>query len=134
MNFEDLKNQILNPEDETGLFDPMDMANNKAVAVLASIPVLFWLPLIACGNSQYGKFCANQGLIFFVMCVVLNVVQTFLGKVLWVIPLVGHILPKLLGGVIGIVELASFLFLLINACQGKAKRIPFIGRIFEAFN
>ena len=70
MNFEDLKNQILNPEDETGSFDPMDMEKNKAVGVLSSIPVLFWLPLVSCKDSPYGKFCANQGLIFFILCTV----------------------------------------------------------------
>lgn len=134
MNFEDLKNQILNPEDETQLFDPIDMQTNKAVGILASIPILFWLPLVACRDSQYGRFCANQGLIFFVMGIVLNVIQAIAGKVLWYVPLIGHILPKLLGCVCGILELAVFLLLLISACQGKAKRIPLIGRLFDAFN
>ena len=134
MNFEDLKNQILNPEDETELFDPIDMQTNKAVGVLASIPILFWLPLVACKDSQYGKFCANQGLILFVLCVVLNFAQPILSKILWYIPILGHILPKLLGIVFGLVEAAGFLFLFISACQGKARKIPFIGKLFHAFN
>ncbi|MDE5792869.1 MAG: hypothetical protein K2H66_05005, partial [Oscillospiraceae bacterium] len=89
---------------------------------------------VSCKDSPYGKFCANQGLIFFILCTVLNVAQTFLRKIFLVIPFVGHIFPKLLSFVIAVIEFAIFLLLLISACQGKAKRIPFIGRLFEAFN
>lgn len=134
MDFEDLKNQILHPEDETDLFDPTDMATNKANAIFASFPVLFWIPLVACKDSQYGKFCANQGLILFVLGVVLNVVQTILGKILWMIPFIGNLLLTVLGILIAIIEGSCFLLLLISACQGKARRIPLIGRLFEAFN
>lgn len=134
MDFEDLKNQILHPEDETSLFDPTDMATNKATAIFASFPILFWLPLVSCKDSQYGKFCANQGLILFVLGVVLNVAQGILSRILGMIPFIGGILIAVIGLLIAVAEGGSFLLLLISACQGKARRIPLIGRLFEAFN
>ncbi|MDE7122263.1 MAG: hypothetical protein K2O42_08900 [Oscillospiraceae bacterium] len=133
MNSDDVIQQIFHPEDETGYFDPVEMQENKAVAVLSSIPLLFWLPLVACQGSSYGRFCANQGLILLAVGIALNVAQGILGTVLRFIPFIGGVVAGLLGLVIGLAELAGFLLLLISACQGKARRIPLIGRLFEAF-
>ena len=133
MNSDDIIQQIFHPEDETNYFDPVDMQSNKAVAVFASIPILFWLPLIASQGSPYGKFCANQGLLLLVVNIALNVAQGILGTILRFIPVIGGIVAGLLGLLVGAAGFAAFLLLLISACQGKARRIPLIGRLFEAF-
>ncbi len=133
MNSDDIIQQIFHPEDETDYFDPADMQSNKAVAVFASIPILFWLPLIASQGSSYGKFCANQGLLLLVVNVALNVAHGILGTVLSFIPVIGGIVAGLLGLLVGAAGFAAFLLLLISACQGRARRIPLIGRLFEAF-
>lgn len=133
MSSDDIIQQIFHPEDETNYFDPADMQSNKAVAVLASIPILFWLPLVAAQGSSYGKFCANQGLLLLVVNIALSVVEGILGTVLGFIPFIGGVIAGLLGLLIGVAGFAAFLLLLISACQGKARRIPLIGRLFEAF-
>lgn len=132
-NNNDIANQIFHPEDETDYFDPADMQSNKAVAILASFPVLFWLPLVAAQGSAYGKFCANQGLILFAGGIVLNIVDRVLGTVLNFVPFVGDLFGGLLSLVVGLAELGAFLLLLVSACQGKARRIPLVGHLFEAF-
>ncbi|MDE5767986.1 MAG: hypothetical protein K2H29_06865 [Oscillospiraceae bacterium] len=134
MNSDDIIQQIFHPEDETDYFDPVEIQENKAIAVLASIPILFWLPLVACqGWSSYGRFCANQGLILLVVNIALSVVQSILGTVLRFIPGIGGVVAGLLGLLVGVAGFAAFLLLLISAFQGKARRIPLIGRLFEAF-
>lgn len=134
MNSDDIIQQIFHPEDETNYFDPVDMQTNKTIAILTSIPILFWLPLIACqGWSAYGRFCANQSLLLFVTGIALNVANGILGKVLRFIPLIGGLVASLLSLIVSVTLFAGFVFLVVSACQGKARRIPLIGRLFEAF-
>lgn len=128
-----MSDQIFHPEDETDYFDPADIESNKVFAIFASFPILFWLPLVAAPGSAYGKFCANQGLILFVGGFVLNVIESILGIVLKFVPFVGDLSSGLLSLVIGLAELGAFLVLLVSACQGKARRIPLVGHLFEAF-
>ena len=61
MNLEQMMNQITHPEDVTGSFSPDDMKSNQISGILASFPVLFWLPLLIAKDSPYGKFCAIKG-------------------------------------------------------------------------
>ncbi|KJR49239.1 hypothetical protein UF75_0317 [Desulfosporosinus sp. I2] len=49
------------------LCDPSDIEQNKTMAALAYF--LFFLPLIACKDSQYGRFYANQGLLVLILSV-----------------------------------------------------------------
>lgn len=125
MNFDDLKEQIMHPEDETMYFDPSDIESSKAVVIISCVlGWWFFLPLIA-ANTPYGKFYANQLLIV----VAYDIVVLVLTGILGLIPILGALVRI----VISFVSLAIYLFLLISACQGKARRIPIIGRLFEAF-
>lgn len=134
MNSDDMIQQIFHPEDETAYFDPAEIQENKAIAVFASFPILFWLPLVACKDSAYGRFCANQGLLLFAVNITLSIAEGILGTVLGFIPFIGGVIAGLLGLLVGAAGFAAFLLLFISACQGKARRIPLIGRLFEAFH
>lgn len=133
MDLKNLQEQFQNPEDVTDWFAPEDIQNNKVSAVFACFPILFWLPLVIAQNSPYAKFCANQGLIYFTMDMVLSAAVSLLGAVLGFIPLIGGLISVLLGLASSLAMLACFVFLLINAVQGKAKKIPVIGNLFTAF-
>lgn len=100
-------------------FDPADIEKNKAMAGLAYI--LFFLPLIACPDSKFGKFHANQGLLLLITNVVVAIVNVILGF----IPFIGWLIGFLLW--IGCVAL--FVMGLINGFTGKAKELPLIGKI-----
>ncbi len=128
-----LKDMITNTEDSTLNYSSEDIEKNKIVAGITTVPFLFWLPLVVNTDSGFAKFYANQGLILTVLCVVLSILDKFLGRVLWMIPLLGHILSPLFGLLVTLVALGAWLFLLVNALQGKAKELPLIGNIFRPF-
>lgn len=132
--------------DSTNTFDPNDIASNKVVSALAYLGILFWLPLVACKNSKFGRFHANQGLLLLILSVALGVVGGILNALIGLIfrseltifgygtgvyemnP-VGTVLIAIVSLVISIFTLALFLFGLINTLQGKAKELPLIGKI-----
>ena len=95
-------------------FEQEDIDNNKTMAGLAYL--IFFLPLIACPQSQYAKFHANQGLMLFILVAVGNIVLTL-------IPIIGWILLPLFG----LITLALGILGLVNGFTGKAKRLPIIG-------
>ena len=113
MNFDELKN----PVDVTGQFDPADITANKGMACVACFPILFWLPLVACKDSAFGKFYANG-----VLC-----------GILALIPFIGGLLSALVSLVLGVATIAAFIFTIYNASQDKAKYIPVIGQLIEVF-
>ena len=96
-------------------FDPADIEKNKIYAALAYLGFLFFLPLVCCPESPYGKFHANQGLMqcFLLLASSLINVIPFVG---WVVALVGYA--------------AYFVFLvlgIISALNGESKPLPLIG-------
>lgn len=127
MNFDEIKQAIMNPEDYTDRFDAADIEKNKGLGIVACFPILFWIPLVADSNSQYCKFAANQGLILFI----LSVAEGVIGAILGLIPLIGGILATLINLVIGVAVIAAFVFLIYNASQGRAKPIPVIGPMID---
>lgn len=113
---------VLNTKDATNEYDNQDIENNKVICALAYIPILFFLPLIACPkDSKFAKFHANQGLLFFILSILVGIVCFIIGH----IPVFGLIVNILLG----VIMLGMFLFGLINTLQGKAKELPLIGGI-----
>lgn len=95
--------------------DPADVEKNKMMAGLAYL--LFFLPLIACPESQYAKFHANQGLLLLIVSIAGNII-------LGIIPILGWILLP----VFGIAVFVFFIMGLINGFQGKAKKLPLFGK------
>ena len=125
MDMNNLKEQFTNPEDVTDMFSADDIESNKIVAALGTVPFLFWLPLVAAKDSGFGKFYANQGLTLLILGAVAGVASGILAM----IPLIGWLLST----VVGLIPTAGFLFAFINAIQGKAKRLPVIGGMINAF-
>lgn len=103
-------------------FDQSDVEQNKTIVLLTAIlqifiPILFFLPLVSCQNSAYGKFYANQGLLILLMDVAAGVVL--------IIPILGWIVGPIVG-------LAAFIFAIINAINANSdarKGIPILGNI-----
>ncbi len=129
MDINDLKDELLNPNDQSSQFDPSDIEQNKILAAVAGVPILFWVPLVACGGSAFGKFYANQGLILTILSIAVAVVCAVLG----IIPVIGGFLAGILGTVCGLVILAGMLLLVISAATGKAKELPIVGSMLKIF-
>lgn len=97
-------------------FTTDDIEKNKTLAGLAYF--IFFLPLIACPDSKFGKFHANQGLILLIFSIAGNII-------LGIIPFIGWILLP----VFWILVLVFGIMGLINGFGGKAKPMPLIGKI-----
>lgn len=91
-----------------------DVSANKVMAALSYL--IFFLPLLVCPNSQFGKFHANQSL----MLLIVTIAGTI---VLPLIPIIGWIaLPlfELFAFILGIIGIK-------NALAGDVKELPLIG-------
>lgn len=103
-------------------FDQSDIEQNKTIVLLSAIlqiffPIIFFLPLVACQNSAYGRYFANQGLLLLLMYIASGVVL--------IIPILGWIA----GPVIGIATLVFAIINAVNANRGARKGIPILGNI-----
>lgn len=79
--------------------------------------ILFFLPLVACPDSRFGKFHANQGLL-------LLIVGVGGGIILGIIPLIGWILLPFFYIAITVFAIIG----LINGFKGVAKELPLFGK------
>ncbi len=97
------------------VFTTEDIEKNKTVAALAYL--IFFLPLIVCPESKYGRFHANQGLL-------LAIVGFAGGFILSMIPILGWILLPFF-----YIALAVFFVIgLMNGFKGIAKPLPIFGK------
>lgn len=115
-----------NDNSEQSGFDAADVQKFRLQAVLPYlIPILFFLPVIADKNSKFCKFHANQQLAWLIVCVVIGILM----RILSIVPVLGAICCSLLS--LAVIVIA--ILLMINAYNGKAIRIPFIGSVLNIF-
>ena len=123
---------IQNTKDETASIDPADIEANKVMGGLAYF--IFFLPLIACPDSKYGRFHANQGLLLLITSAGLGFINTIVSIIfgllfrslfLWG---VFNLLLWLVFSVVWIAVAVIGIVGLINGFTGKAKELPLIGK------
>ncbi len=109
-------------------FDPADIEKNKTMAGLAYF--IFFLPLIVCPDSKYGRFHANQALNVLIFYVAGAIVFSILSAIF---------IAAFAFGVLSIISILSTIYYLalavlgiwglINGFTGKAMKLPVIGGI-----
>jgi len=77
---------------------------------------LFFLPLIVCPDSKFGRFHANQGLLLLIVA--------FAGSFILTITIVGLFLVPFYSIAIFVFAIIGF----INGLNGKAKELPLFGK------
>lgn len=97
--------------------DSRDIEDNRVMAILAYIWILFLVPLLAAKDSRYARFHAYQGAALFITWAIISVIS--------------GLLPYNLSGLgwlasVGVLVLA--VIGVVNAYQGRAKPLPLIGR------
>lgn len=115
-----------NSAESAEFYEEDDIKQNKTMAGLAYI--LFFLPLIVCKDSRFGRFHANQGLLLLILSVggyvAISIITTILATITW--RLFGFI--SLLYSIYGLFILAIAIYGLVNGLNGKAKELPIIGK------
>lgn len=97
------------------VFDKDDVEKNKVMAGLAYL--IFFLPLVACPESAFGRFHANQGLLLLILGMGGSLVLSL-------IPIIGWILLPVLSIFVLVIGIIG----LVNGLGGKAKELPLIGK------
>jgi len=115
--------------DRTNEFDSEDISQAKTVSGLSYFGILFFLPLIAAPNSNFGKFHANQSLIFFLAIMALNIALQIIHVILIFIPIIGWLISGLLRGVTNLGVFVLAIYLLANTLNGKAIEVPLLDKV-----
>ncbi len=102
-------------------FEQSDVEQNKTIVMLTCvieiiIPIIFFLPLVACKDSAYGKYYANQCFLLFICDVAAGILTR--------IRIISYA-----GWLIGVVLLIFGILNAVNANSGARKGIPLIGSI-----
>lgn len=111
-----------------GEYSAQDIQQNKILAVFSYIGFLFLIPLLACRNSRFARFHANQGIVLFISEVLFNFclgVLRFVNRLSlihfsWLISLLNAFT---------IVFLVLSIWGIVNVCTGKAVKLPILGEV-----
>lgn len=122
---ENAVHHILDTPDTTESYDSKDIEANKIFSILAYLGFLVLIPLFAAKESKFARFHTNQGLILLIGEIVAAVIST----VLWIIPVIGWLFSLFIGLPLYLVTVAFMVIGIINAYNGKAKELPFIGQL-----
>jgi uncharacterized membrane protein len=109
------------PQPSSTQCDPADVQENKGITVLSYIGILCLVPLLAKKDSKFAQYHAKQGLVLFIMELII--------WVLIVIPVLGWIIY-----VVGIItSLVLAIMGIMNVVNGKCKELPIIGKFADKF-
>lgn len=103
-------------------------SNEKVYGILSYFWFLFIIPLLA-GGKEFSRYHANQGLVLFILEVILGIVVGIVSAVVGWIPFVGMIVSSVLGGIVGIIMLIFMVLGIYRAASGEMKPLPLIGAI-----
>jgi len=119
---------VTQPTQEENIYTQEDIEKNKTIAGLAYL--LFFLPLIACPESKYARYHANQSLLLTMLAILGYVVLSILSAAFIIIPYFGLLFGMILIPIFSICILILWIIGLINGFGGKVKPLPIIGNLF----
>ena len=113
---EDLK-KLADTPDTTANYSSADINNNKVMAILCYLGILWLIPFLTAKESPFVKYHLNQGLLVLILGIAAAAVS-------W-IPVIGWLC--------GVVVFAFAVIGIVNVVNGKAQELPLIGR-FKLLN
>ena len=116
-----------NTADTTADYDATDIANNKAMGILAYFGPLCFIPMFAAKDSKFARFHANQGLVLMLASIAWSIVYSILNWVILAISWRLYFISSIIG-LVSLVFLVLAVLGIINAANGKAKELPIIGK------
>jgi uncharacterized membrane protein len=102
--------------------DAADIEQNKIMAVLAYIGILFLVPLLAAPQSKFARYHANQGVVLFLATIVVGGASF----VLTMVPFIGCV-AAFIPFLVCLGALVLMIIGIINAASGQYKPLPLIG-------
>jgi len=102
--------------------DPKDIEQNKALAAIGYLGILFLVPMLAAPKSEFAQFHAKQGMVLFIAAIIVTAVS--------MIPILGW----LIGMIGGVVLVILMIVGILNAVAGAMKPLPIIGQFAGSFN
>ena len=108
---EDLK-KLADTPDTTANYSAADINNNKVMAVLCYLGILWLIPFLTAKESPFVKYHLNQGLTLLILGLIVAAIS-------W-IPLIGWLC--------GVVVFALAIIGIVNVVNGKAQELPVIGK------
>ena len=137
---------IMNTKEHTIEFDKEDISKNQKNALIACFGVTFWLPFISKDYSRYARFYGNQGLLTLITMVPSIIFYSLIMGVVICNACTASVYSNgaevfkylTFGGWIAAIIFFAICFAIpifiiycsvTNIKQGKAKDIPFIGRL-----
>lgn len=108
------------------VFDSTDYNRCQLTGSLGYL--LFFIPLLACPKSSYGRFCANQGLLGLIVYLCAALAFGVVGAVLGWIPLIGWLI-RTAGSLVKLGVAALMIYYGWKAFSGRPEPLPYIGGI-----
>lgn len=132
---------FLNTLDTTAQYHPQDIQDNKVMAALSYFGLLWLIPMFAAKQSPFVRFHVKQGFLVIcaqvvyeiiarILCSAIKVPKTAFGFVEY------YATPGFLIFILWIFRLAIWAMAVlgvVNAVKGKAKELPFIGKLSSSF-
>lgn len=135
-NFVSTVQNFNNTADTTGEYDPADIQSGRGIAWLSYLGALCFIPMFAAKANRYVQFHVRQGFTLFVGGVGLWLIQFITGLIFakrWYGLVVGYTWPYYIFAVlcwIGYIFITVLSIIgIVNACKGRAKELPLIGKI-----
>lgn len=117
-------------EENMAYCDAEDIENNKAMAILAYLFILFLVPLLIAPKSKYARFHTNQGIILCLTNLFLFMVWFILKEFIFYIPVIGYPLYLIIFLVCFGLIFAGTVYGIVNSILGNCKPLPLIGNLF----
>lgn len=129
VDFSDTIASLNNTTDTTDDFDPNDIAQNKAMAILAYLSWLVLIPLFAAKDSRFARFHVNQGLVLAITELAFWIAQAIVCGLIYAISFRLGLVFSMILNLCNLVFLALLIVGIVNAATGRAKELPVIGKI-----
>ena len=117
-----------NTADTTADYDANDIAQNKAMGILAYFGPLCFIPMFAAKGSKFARFHANQGLVLLIACVAWSIASSIVNAIILAISWRLYFITTIIS-LVSIVFAVLAIIGIINAANGRAKELPVIGKI-----
>ncbi len=128
--------EVLYLMDEMVRYSAEDIQENKVIALLSYLGILFLVPLLAKKDSPFAQFHAKQGLVLFVvfilfiiMCAII-IVLAWMPYIGWIFGTIFMVIPPLGGLFFLIMPILG----IVNCVNGNANKMPLIGQFSEKVN